>query len=149
MCPSYVNSASFSWWCPGHGFDLEFCPLLSKNFLFVCTSNPDPKDKLVSRLGPKWHGGEKREKEKVKRKRGEKGWGREREGERKRERRPVPIKHAHRQGCRGHQTKHVKEWGTDATDILVGWGPWSRKPRGDKGALFYSKARLTPLREGD
>lgn len=73
MCPSYVNSASFSWWCPGHGFDLEFCPFLSKNFLFICTSNPDPKDKLVSRLGPRWPGGEKREKEKVKRKRGEKG----------------------------------------------------------------------------
>lgn len=48
--------------CPGHGFDLEFCPPLSKSFcgpLLIGPPSPDPKEELVSRRGPSPHGGER------------------------------------------------------------------------------------------
>lgn len=56
--------------CPEHGFDLEFCFLLSKTFTgswFINTPNPKPNFEVVSRLGCTSHRGEEmglKEKEK-------------------------------------------------------------------------------------
>lgn len=142
-CPFQVNRGSSSWLCPGHGFDLEFCPPLSESFcgpLLIGPPSPDPKEELVSRRGPSPHGGERMglsERERGRKRnerRGEDGETegeregeresqeererlRERQRERKGERRPVLTKCAHCQRCcwrtRG------RKWGSAAQTRLT------------------------------